>query len=67
MGQEGEVPSCSDADTYFLPTGCSDGTVAAAVGTCSPTQVDPTGVRSNVNRVFVRDGNSSVNLASQGH
>jgi hypothetical protein len=21
MGQEGEVPSCSDADTYFLPTG----------------------------------------------
>jgi hypothetical protein len=30
-------------------------------------QVDPTGECSNVNRVFVRDGNSSVNLASQGH
>jgi hypothetical protein len=37
------------------------------VGTCSPRQVDPTGVYSNVNRVFARDGNSSVNLASQGH
>jgi hypothetical protein len=30
-------------------------------------QVDPTGGCSNVNRVFARDGNSSVNLASQGH
>jgi hypothetical protein len=37
------------------------------VGTCSPAQVDPTGVCSDVNRVFARDGNSSVNLASQGH
>jgi hypothetical protein len=37
------------------------------VGTCSPVQVDPTGECSNVNRVFARDGNSSVNLASQGH
>jgi hypothetical protein len=37
------------------------------VGTCSPAQVDPMGVCSNVNRVFARDGNSSVNLASQGH
>jgi hypothetical protein len=37
------------------------------VGTCSPEQVDPTGECSNVNRVFTRDGNSSVNLASQGH
>jgi hypothetical protein len=33
----------------------------------SPAQVDPTGVCSNVNRVFTRDGNSFVNLASQGH
>jgi hypothetical protein len=38
-----------------------------AVGTCSPVQVDPTGECSNANRVFARDGNSSVNLASQGH
>jgi hypothetical protein len=30
-------------------------------------QGDPTGVCSDVNRVFARDGNSSVNLASQGH
>jgi hypothetical protein len=30
-------------------------------------QVDPTGECSNTNRVFARDGNSSVNLASQGH
>ena len=37
------------------------------VGTCSAEQVDPTGECSNVNKVFVRDGNSSVNLASQGH
>jgi hypothetical protein len=38
-----------------------------SVGTCVPVQVDPTGERSNANRVFARDGNSSVNLASQGH
>jgi hypothetical protein len=37
------------------------------VGTCSPVQIDPTGECSNANRVFARDGNSSVNLASQGH
>jgi hypothetical protein len=37
------------------------------VGTCSPEQVDPTGECSDVNRVFARDGNSSVHLASQGH
>jgi hypothetical protein len=28
--QEGGVPGCSDADIDFLPTGCSDGTAAAA-------------------------------------
>jgi hypothetical protein len=45
------------------------GHVAAqvGVGTCSPVQVDPTGECSDVNKVFARDGNSSVNLASQGH
>jgi hypothetical protein len=37
------------------------------VGTCSPVQVDPTGECSNANRVLARDGNNSVNLASQGH
>jgi hypothetical protein len=37
------------------------------VGTCSLVQGDPTGVWSDVNRVFARDDNSSVNLASQGH
>jgi hypothetical protein len=37
------------------------------VGTCSLVQVDPTGECSNANRVFARDGNSFVNLASQGH
>jgi hypothetical protein len=41
--------------------------VETIVGTCSPAQGYPTGVCSDVNRVFVRDGNSSVNLASQGH
>jgi hypothetical protein len=37
------------------------------VGTCSLAQVDPTGRCSNANRVSARDGNSFVNLASQGH
>jgi hypothetical protein len=37
------------------------------VGTCSPVQINPTGECKNVNRVFARDGNSSVNLPSQGH
>jgi hypothetical protein len=39
----------------------------SAVGTCYQVQGDPTGVCSDVNRVLARDGNSSVNLASQGH
>jgi hypothetical protein len=34
------------------------------VGTCSLVQGDLMGVCSNVNTVFARDGNSSVNLAS---
>jgi hypothetical protein len=29
LGQEGEVPGCSDADTNFLPGGCSHSTAAA--------------------------------------
>ena len=29
LGQEGELPSCSDAGTDFLPVGCSDGTATA--------------------------------------
>jgi hypothetical protein len=29
LGQEGEVPSCSDVGTNFLPAGCSGGTAAA--------------------------------------
>jgi hypothetical protein len=29
LGQEGGVSGCSDADIDFLPTGYSDGTVAA--------------------------------------
>jgi hypothetical protein len=40
LGQEGEVPSCSVADTGFLPVGCSGGTAAAAEGTASGTVVD---------------------------
>jgi hypothetical protein len=30
LGQEGEVPGCSDAGTDFLLADCSDGTAAAA-------------------------------------
>ena len=41
--------------------------VGGTVGTCNLAQGDPTGVCSDVNRVLARDGNSSVNLASQGH
>ena len=29
LGQEGEVPGCSDAGIDFLLAGCSDGTAAA--------------------------------------
>jgi hypothetical protein len=45
----------------------TDGANFAAVGTCSLSQGDPTGVCSDVNRVLAQDGNSSLNLASQGH
>jgi hypothetical protein len=37
LGQEGELPSCSDADTDSLPVGCSDDTTAAAQETTSGT------------------------------
>jgi hypothetical protein len=42
LGQEGELPGCSDADTNFLSAGCSNGTVAAAAAeeTVSGTGVD---------------------------
>jgi hypothetical protein len=30
LGQEGELPVCSDASTDFLLAGCSDGTAAVA-------------------------------------
>jgi hypothetical protein len=43
LGQEGEVPGCSDAGTDFLPAGCSDGTAAAeetASGTAASADSD---------------------------
>jgi hypothetical protein len=39
LGQEGEVPSCSNADTNFLPDGCSNDTTAAAEETAYGTAV----------------------------
>jgi hypothetical protein len=42
LGQEGEVPGCSDADIDFLPTGCS-GSIAAeetAPGTAAGSDAD---------------------------
>jgi hypothetical protein len=39
LGQEGEVPGCSDADIDFLPAGCSDSTAVAAEETASGTAV----------------------------
>jgi hypothetical protein len=35
LGQEGEVPGCSDMGTDFLLAGCSDGTAAATEGNVS--------------------------------
>jgi hypothetical protein len=55
------IPHSSNAHLLSIPLG------KPPVGTCSPVQGDPTGVSSNVNRVLARDGNSPVNLASQGH
>jgi hypothetical protein len=40
LGQEGELPDCSDAGTDFLQTGCSDGTATAAEETASSTGAD---------------------------
>jgi hypothetical protein len=37
LGQEGDVPDCSDAGTDFFIADCSDGTVAAAEETASGT------------------------------
>jgi hypothetical protein len=37
LGQEDELPSCSDAGIDFLLAGCSDGTAAAAEETASGT------------------------------
>jgi hypothetical protein len=42
-------------------------TVGANVGTCFPVQVDPTGKWRECLQSSTGDGNSSVNLASQGH
>jgi hypothetical protein len=35
LGQEDELPGCSDVGTDFLQVGCSDGTAAAAEETSS--------------------------------
>jgi hypothetical protein len=37
LGQEGELPGCSDADTDFVPAGCFDDTTAVAEETASGT------------------------------
>jgi hypothetical protein len=37
LGQEGEVPGCSDTGTDFLPAGCTNGTTAAGEETASGT------------------------------
>ena len=41
LGQEGELPGCSDAGTDFLPTECSDGTAAVEeTASCTGAVVD---------------------------
>jgi hypothetical protein len=37
LGQEDELPVCSDVGTNFLPAKCSNGTTAAAEETASGT------------------------------
>jgi hypothetical protein len=44
LGQEDELPDCSDAGTDFLQTRCSDGTTAAA----AEETASGTGVGANV-------------------
>ena len=39
LGQEDELPGCSDAGTDFLPAECSDGIVATAEEIASGTGV----------------------------
>jgi hypothetical protein len=40
LGQEGELPDCSDTGIDFLQVGCSDGTAAASEKTTSGTSAD---------------------------
>jgi hypothetical protein len=37
LGQEGELPGCSDPGTDFLPASCFDGTATATEETASAT------------------------------
>jgi hypothetical protein len=60
----------NDIKGYLLTSGIgcyTEGERQFYFGTCSLVQGNPTGVCSDVNRVLARDGNSSVDLASQGH
>jgi hypothetical protein len=43
LGQEGEVPCCSNVDTDFLPVGCSNSTTVAAEETASGTAATGSG------------------------
>jgi hypothetical protein len=43
LGQEGELPGCSNAGTDFLPADCFDGTAAAA------TEETASGIGAGVN------------------
>jgi hypothetical protein len=69
LGTQTQVfePLCL-APTY-LATTLPD--LLVSVGTCSPGQDDPTGGggggERNANRVSARDGDCSINPASQGH
>jgi hypothetical protein len=43
LGQEGELPDCSDAGTDFLQVECSDGTTATAaeeIASCTGADAD---------------------------
>jgi hypothetical protein len=67
-GRWGYAGTCRGGRGAGLALGGDVGAaILACVGTCSPRQVDPTGEWKGCKQSLTRDGNCSVNPASQGH
>jgi hypothetical protein len=58
VGEEGRLVEGRGSESFIIRVG---------VGTCSPRQIDPTGEWKQCKQGLTRDGNCSVNPASQGH